>query len=171
VVATTRNYNNVWAVNFNTSQQTVCACADDEVDAFITDITKQGGRAIRLKVSGAFHCPLMNTASASMAIELRDVQFAKCALPVYSNINAELYADDPDTYKEQICTHIKSPVQWQKTITNMLNDGVTTFIEVGAGELLGGMVRKICEEKGLENIMVLSANNPQSIENVIANLK
>lgn len=164
-----KQFKDVWPVNFNSPEQTVCACSLESADAFTEAVTKQGGRAIRLKVSGAFHCPCMNDASRKVARYLCDINLNKCKIPLYSNLTAGLY--DNNDCKELIVKQVNNPVLWQQTIENMLGNGVTTFIEVGPGNVLSGLVKKIVDNKGILNIRILSASDTESINKVLEEIK
>lgn len=163
-----KQFNNVWPVNFNNPEQTVCACSLDSADAFSEEVTKQGGRTIRLKVSGAFHCPYMDGASKDVSRFLESVKLNKCSIPLYSNLTAKIYDKD---YKELISKQVNNPVLWQQIIENMIIDGATTFIEVGPGNVLSGLVKKITDGKGFSNIKILGASDIASIKKVVEELK
>lgn len=101
-----------------------------------------GGRAIKLKVSGAFHCPILNGAAEKFGSFLRDFEFRAPAIPVYANLTAMPYAfgeEARDTLSKQMC----SPVRFMSTVKNMVSKGITEFTEVGPGKVLTGLVGKI----------------------------
>ena len=101
------------------------------------------GRAIPLKVKGAFHSPFMKAAAESFAEELEKAETKERSITLYSNMTAEVYTDDVvGLLSKQIC----SPVQWEKIIRNMIADGVDTFIEIGPGKTLTNMIKKIDAE-------------------------
>ena len=161
-------FKNAWCANYNSGQQTVVAAAASEADRVIEEVTKQGGRAIKLKVSGAFHCPFMSSASQTVAKFLKDIKLGSPSMPVYANSTAKPYGGD---FKNLISKQINSPVYFNQTIKNMLADGINTFIEVGPGNVLGNLVKKICEENAVSNIRVFSASDMLSIDNVVKELK
>ncbi len=133
-------FNNVWPVNYNSPEQTVVAARADEIEVFCEAVKAEKGRAIPLAVSGAFHSPLMHTAAQSLAEYLSDKTVSKWKIPLYSNFTASLYEGD---YKALIAAQVENPVRWQKIIQNMIETGVDTFIEVGVGKTLAGLIRKI----------------------------
>ena len=90
-------------------------------------------------MSGAFHSPFMDAAADAIAAHLEGFHFGEPAIPVYANATAEVYGDA----KRLLALQVKSPVLWQKTIENMISDGFDTFIEVGPGKTLSGLIRKI----------------------------
>ena len=71
------------------------------------------------------------------------------AMPIYSNVTAQPYADD---YKALITAQVESPVQWQKTVENLIEQGVDTFIEVGVGKTLAGLIKKINKDVTVYNV-------------------
>ena len=110
---------------------------------FFSDIKAAGGRAIPLKVKGAFHSPFMKAAAESFAEELKQSVTKERNITLYSNMTAEVYTDDVvGLLSKQIC----SPVQWEKIIRNMIADGVDAFIEIGPGKTLTNMIKKIDAE-------------------------
>ena len=154
----------VWAVNFNSPEQIVCSCSLDEVDAFCNAVVAAGGRALRLKVSGAFHSPYMDRASEAIERHLAGKEVKTTKIPVYANANARPYCGG---YKRLIAEQINHSVVWQAAVENMLADGVRTFIEVGPGTALAGFVRKIVEHGSVEGVKILSVSNMAEISAVI----
>jgi len=143
----TLDFKGAWPVNFNSPDQTVYSMTSELTDKFIEHVTSQGGRSIKLKVSGAFHCPLMEDASKKVTEFLQGVALSKHSVPVYSNMTARPYLGD---FKNLIAKQVTNPVQWQQTIENMIADGVDTFVECGPGRVLSGLVKKISEGKDIK---------------------
>ncbi len=131
---------NAWPVNYNSPKQTVVAASADTIDQVVSAASAQRGRAVKLAVSGAFHSPLMRSAADGLREYLSMVSLQEEKLPVYANLTAKPYAGDK---KETMAAQCENPVQWQKTIENMVADGVDTFIEVGVGKTLVGLIKKI----------------------------
>ena len=142
-------HKDVWAVNFNCNGQIVCACSAGSVDAFLADVLASGGRAIRLKVNGAFHCPYMDEVSEKIGGHLAGIEFSEPRFPMYSNYTGGLYAGDKADKIELISKQVNNPVLWQKIVEDMLAQGVRTFVEVGPGNVLNGLVKRIAEDKGI----------------------
>ena len=133
----------VYAANYNSPQQTVFSGEKEAIRMFCGRIKEAGGMALPLSVGGAFHSPLMKGAAAALAEVLRNTVYrsgAKC--PVYANKTASPYPEDPEEAKKLMASQVESPVLWQQTIENMAADGFDTFIEVGAGSTLTGLIRK-----------------------------
>lgn len=140
VEALCAEYENVYPVNFNYPGQITVAGLKTEMEAFAADVKAAGGRAIPLKVKGAFHTPFMAEASQAFARELKMAQFEKASIELYSNVTAQPYGDDvKGLLGRQMC----SPVRWEEQVRNMIADGVDTFIEVGPGKTLTNMIARI----------------------------
>lgn len=133
-------FENAWPVNYNSPAQTVVAMDETLVEEFSAAVKEQRGKAVRLAVSGAFHSPFMESASTGLAAYLENVSLSEPRVPIYSNVTAQPYGGD---FKELVINQAKSPVQWQKTVENLIKEGADTFIEVGPGKTLTGLVKKI----------------------------
>lgn len=153
---------NAYPVNYNCPGQTVVACGLDSADALVLAISKIGGKAIPLAVSGAFHSPLMEEAAAEIETYLSDKTFGQMKVPLYSNVTAQIYSDPIMLPALQV----KRPVLWQKTIENMIADGVDTFIEVGPGKTLSGLIKKISGD-----VKILNVCDIPSLENTLAEVR
>ncbi|MBE6936747.1 MAG: ACP S-malonyltransferase [Ruminococcaceae bacterium] len=136
-------YTGVYPVNYNCPGQITVAGLTAEMADFAAAVKAAGGRAIPLKVTGGFHSPFMAEAAAAFRDELKKVELSAPAIPLYSNVTAARYAGDAAAL---LSAQIKSPVQWERIIRNLLAEGVDTFIEIGPGRTLSGMVRKISGE-------------------------
>ena len=147
---------NAWPVNYNSPKQTVVAASADTIDQVVEAASAQRGRAVKLAVSGAFHSPLMHSAADGLREYLASVSLREERLPVYANLTAEPYGEDK---KETMAAQCENPVQWQKTIENMIANGVDTFIEVGVGKTLAGLIKKINPE-----VMVYQIENKEGLD-------
>ncbi|MCC8195821.1 MAG: ACP S-malonyltransferase [Ruminococcus sp.] len=134
-------HNQVYPVNFNCPGQITVSGLSSEMPGFFADVKALGGKAIPLKVKGAFHSPFMKEAAVGFKKEIENVEICrKASVTLYSNMTAEPYTDDVVTLlSQQIC----NPVQWEKIIRNLISAGFDTFIEVGPGKTLTNMIRKI----------------------------
>lgn len=113
-------------------------------------------RALPLNVSGAFHSPLMDAPAQAMGEALRLAQFQTGSAPVYANVSAHPEEGGwPDLLERQL----KSPVRWTESVQNMGQDGITAFVEFGAGEVLCGLIRRINKEA-----TTISVQDPASVE-------
>ena len=147
---------NAWPVNYNSPKQTVVAASADTIDQVVEAASAQRGRAVKLAVSGAFHSPLMHSAADGLREYLASVSLREERLPVYANLTAEPYGEDK---KETMAGQCENPVRWQKTIENMIANGVDTFIEVGVGKTLAGLIKKINPE-----VMVYQIENKEGLD-------
>ncbi len=139
----------VYPVNYNCEGQLVAAGAENDIINLILLAGKNGGKALKLPVSGAFHSPHMEEAVAGLQNALTDFRIKKPAIPLYANVTAEPYGDNPT---ELLTKQVVSPVQWQKTIENMVRDGFDTFVEVGPGKTLTTLIKKISPESTAYNV-------------------
>lgn len=115
-------------------------------------------RAIRLNVSGAFHSPLMAVAQAGLEAQLADVPLQPPAFPVVSNVTAEA-VEDPAEARRLLVRQLTAPVRWTASMRTMLDAGVQRFVELGAGNVLGGLLRRI--DRGAS---VASAGSPAELD-------
>lgn len=130
-----------WPVNYNCPGQTVVAFLEESREALLAAVTAQKGRALPLKVSGAFHSPCMDDAAAAMQQLLLSIPLTAPQLPIYANLTGQLYKGAQ--LASILASQVNHPVQWQKTIETMAADGFDTFVEVGPGKTLTGLIQKI----------------------------
>lgn len=133
-------FDSTYPVNYNSPAQTVVATKEENADALIEAFSELKGRAKRLAVSGAFHSPFMSDAAEGLAEYMKDVSFGEPSVPIYSNFTAKPYEGD---YKALVKAQVENPVRWQTIVENMAADGVDTFIEVGVGKTLTGLIKRI----------------------------
>lgn len=140
---TVKEYDSLYAVNFNCPGQTVVSGIKSSIEKYSAEVKALGGRAVPLAVSAAFHSPFMSEASEKFAYELDKYDISEPVLPVYANLTAKPYTSEVSSVLAQ---QMQSPVKWQETIENMIKDGFTDFIEVGPGKTLCGLIGKISKE-------------------------
>lgn len=133
-------YSDIYPVNFNCPGNITVSGLAEQMAAFSADVKAAGGRALPLKVKGAFHSPFMQEASLAFAEELTNADIRKNTIPLYSNETAEPYEENA---AELLSKQIASPVQWEKIIRNMIGFGIDTFVEIGPGKTLTNMIKKI----------------------------
>ena len=102
-------------------------------------------RALPLPVSGAFHSPLMEPARLELAEAIDKTPFRAPVCPVYQNVTA-LPSTNPDVIKDNLLRQLTAPVRWTQTIRNMVADGADSFLEIGPGSVLQGLVKRIAPE-------------------------
>ena len=147
-------FKEVYPVNYNCPGQLSCAGALDELDDFVASLKAEGGRAVRLSVSGAFHTPYMQDASAALRDMLTSgqVSIKTPDIKVYANLTGEGYPADVESIIDTVSKQCSNPVRWETTVRNMAADGIDTFIEVGAGTTLSGLVKRILPEANVYNV-------------------
>ena len=133
-------FDKTYPVNYNSPAQTVVATTSENADSFCEAIKNAGGRAKLLAVSGAFHSPFMADAANGLAEYMENVDFSDPQTVIYSDYTAKPYEGD---YKALVKAQVESPVKWQTIVENMIEDGVDTFIEVGVGKTLTGLIKRI----------------------------
>lgn len=149
VANTAAEFEQLYAVNFNCPGQVTVSGLKSSMPDFTAKIKELGGRCIPLAVSAAFHSPFMNGAAEKFGTALADYDFAAPSIPVYANLDAQPYGEDiAGTLQKQMC----NPVRWQTTVENMIAAGFDTFIEVGAGKTLSGLVKKIGADVRVFNV-------------------
>ena len=107
-------------------------------------------RVIPLPVSAPFHCALMKPAEDRLAPELRAIPAHTPRVPIVANVDAELKRDAPAAI-EALVRQVSSPVRWEAVVRRLASEGVTTYVEVGPGAALSGMVRRIHREATVVN--------------------
>ncbi|MFQ6617396.1 MAG: ACP S-malonyltransferase [Fidelibacterota bacterium] len=141
--------------NYNCPGQIAISGSVDAVRKAM-EISKEKGarRAIQLEVSGAFHSPLMSTARQTLTEALNGVEIKSPKYPIYTNVTADP-TTDPEEIRLLLIRQLESPVLWTQSIQNMIKDGAHTFLEVGPGKVLQGLVRrtdKSIHAAGIEKI-------------------
>jgi [acyl-carrier-protein] S-malonyltransferase len=106
-------------------------------------LTEAGAKkTVVLNVGGAFHSPLMQPAAEELANAIKATKFNKGACPIYQNVTGQ-GVTDPEIIKKNLIAQLTSPVRWTQSVKNMIASGVTQFIEVGPGNVLQGLVKKV----------------------------
>ena len=142
-------FSKVYPVNYNSPGQVVVSAAEESIAAFEAKVKEEGGRTMRLNVAGGFHSPFMHEAAAAFSKELENYSFSAPEIPIYSNVTGKMYEEDVKTL---LSKQIESPVRWVSIVRNMIAQGVGTFIEVGPGSTLTGLIRRIDKEVRTYNI-------------------
>ncbi|MGJ8667361.1 MAG: ACP S-malonyltransferase [Patiriisocius sp.] len=133
----------VVAANYNCPGQLVISGEIDAVGRACEALTEAGARrALVLPVGGAFHSPLMEPAREELAAAIKETVFTAPACPIYQNVST-FAVTDPKEIQENLIFQLTAPVKWTQSIQNMIADGATEFIEVGPGNVLQGLMRKI----------------------------
>ncbi|MBI2869283.1 MAG: ACP S-malonyltransferase [Chloroflexi bacterium] len=147
-----------WIANINCPGQLVISGGTAEVDRTVELVKARGARAIPLPVSGAFHTPLMLPASEGMSAHISRLAFRDPGIPVIGNTTAApltTVASVRAELLEQLC-HC---VQWQRSVEYMTAQGVTTFVEIGPGKVLAGLIKRISKDSRTVNLGDLPSVN------------
>lgn len=140
----------VVAANYNCPGQLVISGSVSAVEMACAKLSEAGARrALILPVGGAFHSPLMAPAQDELGQAIEATHFAQPICPVYQNVTASAVVD-PAAIKSNLLTQLTAPVRWTQSVQQMIQDGATHFIEVGPGNVLQGLVKKINREAQTE---------------------
>lgn len=149
----------VYPVNYNSDGQLVVAGKKESLPEFKEEIASIGGRTIDLAVSGGFHSPFMDSASEGFSKVLESFDIKLPDIKVYANYDASLYTKNP---KEVLPQQINNPVRWKNIIKDMSSNGFDTFIEVGPGKVLSGLVKKI-----VPGAKIYAADSAETVEALV----
>jgi len=132
--------------NYNCPGQLVISGSIEGIDRACELLKEKGAkRALKLPVGGAFHSPLMQPASEELQAAINATTFSIPVCPVYQNVNAKPQTD-PTQIKLNLIAQLTAPVRWTQTVKNMVADGAVEFFELGPGDVLKGLVKKIAPE-------------------------
>ncbi len=142
----------VACANYNCPGQLVISGTIPGIDTACEKLLAAGAkRALKLKVGGAFHSPLMELAHAELAEAIETTPFHQPSCPVYQNVSTK-GETCPETIKANLIAQLTAPVRWTQSVENMVADGATHFTEVGPGTALQGMIKKIDKNVTVEGI-------------------
>jgi [acyl-carrier-protein] S-malonyltransferase len=137
--------------NYNSPGQIVISGSNEGIDKAIEILKEKGAkRAIKLSVGGAFHSPLMEPARLELEEAIKSTKFNKPICPVYQNVNAKPSVD-PEVIKMNLVSQLTSSVRWTQSVINMISAGATSFVEVGPGNVLSGLIKKVNREAVTES--------------------
>jgi [acyl-carrier-protein] S-malonyltransferase len=140
----------VVAANYNCPGQLVISGSVPAVEAAAAKLKEAGARrALILPVGGAFHSPLMQPAAAELKAAIEATEFHAPVCPVYQNVTAEA-STDPQTIQKLLIEQLTAPVRWTQSVQKMVEDGASSFTELGPGKVLQGLIRKIHPEAQIE---------------------
>ena len=165
VCLTASNGQTLSSANLNSLTQIVIAGHQEAVGRALT-IAKEFGarRAMLLPVSAPFHCDMMMPAEIRLAKDLDEVEFENLQLPLISNVEAKLVLKGEEA-RRALKLQVSRPVRWYETIRRLLDDGVDTFVEVGPGKVLTGLVRSVDK-----SVTMLNAEDERSLDQTLAGL-
>jgi [acyl-carrier-protein] S-malonyltransferase len=154
--------------NFNTPEQTVISGSPEMVARAGNEAKAEGARVIPLKVSGAWHSPLMEEAYPDFAAFMEKCRFNSPTVPLYLNATAAPETD-PSRLKDVMSRQLTSPVRWAELILNLKAAGADTWVEVGPKNVLTGLVRKILPQEPKERFF--NVENRESLEKLVGAVK
>ena len=155
----------VVAANYNSPVQTVVSGTVSGVDEACEIAETLGIRYVKLAVSAPFHCALMEPAAKRLEEVFKTIQFSDPTVPVYMNVDGKPLTDG-SAIADMLVRQAMSPVRWTKTLENMRDDGVDTFIECGAGKTLSGLVKKT-----IKGVTVLRVENMKTLNDTLTALQ
>ena len=137
--------------NYNCPGQLVISGEIAAVNAACEALKSAGAkRALPLKVGGAFHSPLMEPARQELAEAIEKTKFNQPRCPIYQNVDAKPHVA-PDEIKQNLLRQLTAPVRWTQIVQAMVADGATSFVELGPGNVLQGLIKKTCKEVEAES--------------------
>jgi acyl transferase domain-containing protein/NAD(P)-dependent dehydrogenase (short-subunit alcohol dehydrogenase family)/acyl carrier protein len=148
--------------NKNTPRQTVISGGAADIEKAEKIFNDHGLHCVRLKVSNAFHSPLMTPAHGPFQDALGRVAFRKARIPVFANSTAEPYPEAEQDARELLAGQLVRPVEFIREITNMHQSGVAAFLEVGPGKVLTGQVKAILENQPIQALAVDASKGARS---------
>lgn len=139
----TKDGNVVVPANYNSPGQVVISGNVEAIKEACAKLKEAGAkRALPLAVGGAFHSPLMEMARIELAKAIEAAPISAPISPIYQNVDAKPHTD-PKEIKENLLKQLTSPVRWTQSVINMINDGMTEFVECGPGQVLTGLIGRI----------------------------
>lgn len=156
----------VCVANYNCPGQVVISGKTEDI-LYLMEKMKEAGakRVIRLQVSGPFHSPLLKEAGSKLGQVLEKVTFDQIQIPYVSNLTAE-YIYDHSKIKNLLERQVSGSVRWEQSIRKMIEDDVTTFVEVGPGRTLNGFVKKIAKEMQVEQPRLIQIEEVMDLNNI-----
>jgi [acyl-carrier-protein] S-malonyltransferase len=137
--------------NFNAPNQSVIAGNTEAVDRAVELLSGVARKVVKLKVSAPFHCALMKPAQDRLAADLERLSFSEPAMPVVTNVDARA-TTAPDELRDALVRQVSAPVRWVESMQLLIAKGVDTFVEVGPGEVLSGLMRRISRDVKMLNV-------------------
>ncbi len=155
---------NVWPANYNCPGQLVISGETPSVDEACTEAEREGARrAIKLRVSGAFHSPLVERAADRLRPAVERVQLIDGRAQFMSTVTARI--EDAKAYRELLIQQLTAPVKFTQAARELINQGVTTFVEVGPGSVLSGLLKRIDK-----SVRTISVSDLKSLDEATAEL-
>jgi [acyl-carrier-protein] S-malonyltransferase len=149
--------------NFNSPEQVVIAGSKEAVERAVEECKARGARRAKmLNVSAPFHSALMRPAQEKMVEPLNAAHFSDLSSPIVNNVDAEVVTDGPQS-RDALIRQISAPVRWTESVMKMFDEGVDTFVEIGPGKILIGLVKAIAKGAGKE-VKLLNVEDQASLQ-------
>jgi [acyl-carrier-protein] S-malonyltransferase len=159
-----RRISNVWPANYNCPGQIVVSGEDPAVDECCSQAEEEGARrAVRLRVSGAFHSPLVGNAAAKLRPAIDRVHFGDPRAAFMSTVTARL--EEAGRFRELLVEQLTAPVRFTQAARELIGKGVTTFVEVGPGTVLSGLLKRI--DRNVKTIQVSNLEGLKELEEAV----
>jgi [acyl-carrier-protein] S-malonyltransferase len=156
---------NVWPANYNCPGQIVVSGENPAVDEACATAEEEGARrAVRLRVSGAFHSPLVARAADRFRPALERVKFAEPSAPFMSTVTARI--ESAKRMGPLLVEQLTAPVRFTQAAQELIKEGAHTFVEIGPGNVLGGLVKRI--DRGVKTISVSTPEEIDKLEETLA---
>ena len=160
-----KRISNVWPANYNCPGQIVVSGEDAAVGECCTEAEREGARrAVRLRVSGAFHSPLVERAADKLRPAVEKIHFADPRTAFMSTVTAKL--EDAAHYRELLVNQLTAPVKFTQAARELVGKGVTVFVEVGPGNVLSGLLKRI--DRSVRTVSVSDMNGLRELERTLA---
>jgi [acyl-carrier-protein] S-malonyltransferase len=160
-----RTIHGVWPANYNCPGQIVVSGEEPAVEECCDAAEREGARrAVRLRVSGAFHSPLVARAAERLRPAIEKVQFETPRAPFMSTVTARL--EDAHRYSELLVEQLTAPVRFTQAARRLIDHGVTVFVEVGPGNVLSGLLKRI--DRSVKAVSVNDLESLRSLDDALA---
>lgn len=160
-----RKISNVWPANYNCPGQIVVSGENDAVGECCSEAEREGARrAVRLRVSGAFHSPLVARAADKLRPAVDRIHFADPRTAFMSTVTAKL--EDAGRYRELLIEQLTAPVKFTQAARELIGKGVTVFVEVGPGSVLSGLLKRI--DRSVKTVSVSTMAELNELEKTLA---
>lgn len=155
------------AANFNTADQIVVSGASETIESLAVAVRSEGGRLVTLQVSGAWHSPAMMPAADPWNNIVSQIDLRSPTVTLFMNVTGEPVTDT-DAIRSSIQTQLIAPVQWTRTMQNMIRLGIERFIEIGPGNVLRQLLR--ANHPDPQRYEIFNVSDRRSLDNLLARI-
>ena len=151
--------------NSNSIEQIVVSGYKEDIEKFKESISNEAKKLIPLPVSGAFHSPLIKPAEEKMADYIEELNIKPPKYPVLQNYSSK-FETEPSVIKDNLKHQITAPIYWKENMQKAIQDGFDTFIEIGAKNVLCGLMKRIITKEQEDKIKIISIEKTEDITNL-----